>query len=320
MRLSAEMSSPRLLSRRAPVASAGVSALERGKDQRRSIDRPLTAGSSRQGGGNSLPGSRSNSATRARPSSAVGLGGGGAAAAAAAAAARTSGAGAHPSPATSPQRRRGGSGGGGGGGGGVQYKTHAATEKFMPIHAGGNQTAATAHLSAIKANSMSVSSTPFSATNTNTSAVFTRSGGGGAGKVRPASASAAAALKAHMGGTPASAAGGGSAYHASVAGTPGTRMGTAHGSVPVGGTRPGVAFGCQSGGDVKRAGRPAMRSQLGQDLDATLDELHFQSELADASAAKLAALEEDRASVVKAYNDRLASLESELTTVGMLTS
>ena len=67
---------------------------------------------------------------------------------------------------------------------------------------------------------------------------------------------------------------------------------------------------------MKRAGRPAMRSQLGQDLDATLDELHFQSELADASAAKLAALEEDRASVVKAYNDRLASLESELTTVG----
>jgi chromosome segregation ATPase len=74
-----------------------------------------------------------------------------------------------------------------------------------------------------------------------------------------------------------------------------------------------VAFGGQSGGDVKRAGRTAMRSQLGQDLDATLDELHFQSELADASAAKLAALEEDRHSVVKAYNDRLASLESELT-------
>ena len=41
-------------------------------------------------------------------------------------------------------------------------------------------------------------------------------------------------------------------------------------------------------------------------------ELHLQSELADASAAKLAALEGDRGSVARAYSDRLAFLATEL--------
>jgi hypothetical protein len=177
VRLSAEMSSPRLLSRRAPVAT--VSALERGKAQRHSIDRPLTAGPSRPtpgGGGGGGGGSRPGSVTRARPSSSVTPSG-------ASLHARTPGGGANPSPATSPQRRRGHASHGG-----VQYKTHATTEKFMPIHAGSNQTAAAAHLSAIRSNAMGAS---IISASTTTPYTAVRAGG----KARPLSASAAAALK-----------------------------------------------------------------------------------------------------------------------------
>ena len=254
-RLSAEISSPRLLSRRTPIATVGGSALERAKEQRRSIDQPLTATpgpSSRGGSGDhnqSLP-RHGATLTRQRPASAA----------------------AHrPTPAP-------------------------ATERLMSVQGMGSHSATVAHLSAIKANTTMIDRRVSTVAG---SGSFVRSGGGGGAimstgpktKARPASASAAAALR-----------------HGVPTGVRAERV------APVGGTRPGVAFGGHAGGDIKRAGRPAMRSQLGQDLDATLDELHFQSELADASAAKLAALEEDRASVVRAYNDRLASLEAELMT------
>lgn len=264
--LSAEMSSPRLLPRRTPSASISLgtsSALDRARELRNSADGSITAGrhSSAAATPFSTAGNRPTGATRVRPGSAVPQRTSYAASVAASD---------DPSLTTSPRRRAAAQ---------RKYTTHAAAERFMPMHGvygEGNQAAASAHLSAIKANA----------------AAGSVSGGASDKKTRPLSASAAAALRHGHGGT---ARGDGVS---AAAGYP-----LARGSVPTGGTRPGVAFGGQAGGDVKRAGRPAMRSQLGQDLDATLDELHFQSELADASAAKLAALEEDRASVVKVGPD-----------------
>lgn len=55
-----------------------------------------------------------------------------------------------------------------------------------------------------------------------------------------------------------------------------------------------------------------MQTQITQELTTTLDELDYQSELAEASALKVRALEEDRDAVVGTYNARLSALNDEL--------
>ena len=187
VRLSAEMSSPRLLSRRTPVATVGVTtsvASKAGAGVRGGTgvnSRPSSAiRSARHSGGlgeRGPPGSGSGSILAEKTTTTAGAAG------VAHTHTHTPGVGAQPSPSTSPQRqrRRGGDGGGG------QYKTHATAERFMPINFGSNQTSSSAHLSAIKANATftatttaGTSSTPFSAANRhlNVSSSFSRGPGG----------------------------------------------------------------------------------------------------------------------------------------------